>query len=95
MNDIVIRPARTTDVHAVRDLVDVYAPGGRLLSKNTVTLYEDVQEFTVAELGGKIVGCGALHVMWEDLGEVRTVAVLPEIKGKGIGTKIIAELEAS
>lgn len=93
MNDIVIRPARTTDVHAVRDLVDVYAPGGRLLSKNTVTLYEDVQEFTVAELGGKIVGCGALHVMWEDLGEVRTVAVLPEIKGKGIGTKIIAELE--
>ncbi len=93
MSEVIIRPARTKDVRAVRDLVDMYAPGGRLLAKNTVTLYEDVQEFTVAEIDGQIVGCGALHVMWEDLGEVRTVAVLPEQKGKGIGGKILDSLE--
>ncbi len=93
MSEILIRAARTTDVRAVRDLVDLYAPGGRLLSKNTVTLYEDVQEFAVAEIDGQIVGCGALHVMWEDLGEVRTIAVLPEHKGKGIGGKILLMLE--
>ena len=58
-----------------------------------MTLYEDVQEFLVAEIAGQIAGCGALHVMWSDLGEVRTVAVLPEHKGKGIGGKLLATLE--
>lgn len=93
MTEILIRSAQTKDVRAVRDLIDMYAPGGRLLAKNTVTLYEDVQEFTVAEVDGKIVGCGALHVMWEDLGEVRTIAVLPENKGQGIGGQILQVLE--
>ncbi len=87
-----IRQARTADVRAVRDLVDIYSPDGRLLSKNTVTLYEDVQEFIVAEIDNQIVGCGALHVMWEDLAEVRTVAVAPEHKGQGIGSKILDAL---
>ena len=89
---VVIRPARTKDVRDVRELIDRYSPDGRLLSKNTVTIYEDVQEFVVAELDGQVVGCGALHVMWEDLGEVRTVAVLPEFKGKGIGGQILTSL---
>ena len=69
-----IRRARTSDVPAIKALVDIYA-GKILLEKNLVTLYEAVQEFWVAELDGEIVGCGALHVLWADLGEVRTVAV--------------------
>ena len=44
-----------------------------------------IQQFVVAEDGGMVVGCGALHVMWEDLAEVRTVAVDPELAGRGIG----------
>jgi amino-acid N-acetyltransferase len=87
-----IRAARTSDVRMIRELIDTYAPGGRLLSKNTVTIYEDVQEFVVAERDGVVVGCGALHVMWEDLGEVRTVAVLPEFKGSGLGSRILDTL---
>ena len=66
--------------------------GGRLLSKETVTLYETVQEFTVAELDGEIVGCGALHVLWEDLAEVRTVAVVDKMRGKGVGNAIIEKI---
>ena len=90
---LVVRPARTSDVLAVRDLVENYAGDGpRLLRKNTVTLYEDVQEFYVAELDGKVVGCGALHVMWHDLGEIRTVAVDPSCKGQGIGSQLLAAL---
>ena len=90
---ITVRPARTSDVLAIRDLVENYAGDGpRLLRKNTVTLYEDVQEFFIAELDGVIVGCGALHVFWHDLGEIRTVAVSPDCKGKGIGSKIIEAL---
>jgi amino-acid N-acetyltransferase len=52
-------------------------------------LYEDVQEFTVAIEGEDVVGCGALHVLWEDLAEVRTVAVLDRLKGTGVGHKIL------
>ena len=65
MSDVTVRPARTQDVRAIRDLVDYYSPDGRLLSKATVTLFEDIQEFLVAERDGQVVGCGALHVLWE------------------------------
>ena len=87
--NLTIRPARTADIKAIRQIIDKYALHRRLLAKETVTLYEDVQEFTVAEVDGAIVGCGALHVLWEDLGEVRTVAVIDEYRGKKIGHQIL------
>ena len=92
--DAVVRRARTADVRAIRRLVDTYSPDRRLLSKATVTLYEDVQEFRVASRvsDGEVVGCGALHVMWEDLAEIRTVAVDPAHRGQKIGHRIVAEL---
>ena len=88
----VVRPARTTDVRTIRTFIDEYSSDGRLLSKATVTLFEDVQEFLVAELDGQVVGCGALHVMWEDLGEVRTLAVDPQFVGQGIGSALLRAL---
>ncbi len=84
-----IRSARTDDIKGIRQLIDSYAPQGRLLSKETVTLYESVQEFTVAVEGDQVVGCGALHVLWEDLAEVRTVAVAENLRGKGVGHQIL------
>lgn len=91
---MLIRPAQTGDVRTIRGMVDAYAPAGRLLSKATVTLYEDVQEFLVAVIGDEVVGCGALHVMWEDLAEVRTLAVHPEHRRSGVGSQILtAQLE--
>ena len=86
---IEIRPAQTKDIPAIRGLIDTYTLGGRLLSKETVTLYEDVQEFSVAVEDDVVVGCGALHVLWEDLAEVRTVAVIARLKGQGVGHKIL------
>ena len=84
-----IRPAQTRDIKGIRQLIDSYAPQGRLLSKETVTLYESVQEFTVAVEGDEVVGCGALHVLWEDLAEVRTVAVSEKLRGQGVGYQIL------
>lgn len=92
MTSVEIRDARTSDVRAVRRLVDEYSGGRVLLSKATVTLFEDVQEFFVAELNGEVVGCGALHVLWEDLGEVRTLAVDRTHRGKGIGDLLLRRL---
>ena len=91
-NQILVRPARTADIKAIRSIIDTYVLGRRLLSKETVTLYETVQEFTIAEYEGEIVGCGALHVLWEDLAEVRTVAVLESMRGKGVGNAIIKNI---
>lgn len=86
---IEIRPAKTQDIPGIRALIDTYTLGGRLLNKETVMLYEDVQEFTVAIKNGVVVGCGALHVLWEDLAEVRTVAVVETLKGQGVGHQIL------
>jgi amino-acid N-acetyltransferase len=91
--EVTIRRARTVDVRAIRRLVDVYAVDRRLLSKPTVALFEDVQEFWVAQRSdGVVVGCGAVHVMWEDLAEVRTVAVDPACRGQKIGHRLVSAL---
>jgi amino-acid N-acetyltransferase len=87
----VVRRARTSDVRAMKAVIDTYA-GRVLLAKQLVTLYEDVQEFWVAELDGEPVGCGALHVLWEDLGEIRTTAVLPSAAHRGIGHALVRQL---
>jgi amino-acid N-acetyltransferase len=93
-NVITVRRARTSDVPSVRRLVDPYVSEGILLDKATVTFYEAIQEFWVAERDedARVVGCGALHVMWEDLAEVRTLAVDPEFQGTGIGHQVLDTL---
>ncbi len=88
-----MRRARVRDVRAIQDLVDGYA-GAVLLAKQLVTLYEDVQEFWVAERGGVLIGCGALHVLWEDLAEIRTLAVRPDSLGHGVGHALVRQLVA-
>jgi amino-acid N-acetyltransferase len=88
---VIVRRARVGDVRKIKDLVDCYA-GAVLLAKPLVTLYEDVQEFWVAEREGMLVGCGALHVLWEDLAEIRTVAVHPDAVGRGVGQALVERL---
>jgi amino-acid N-acetyltransferase len=89
-----IRRARTRDVRAIGGLVDDNVDSGRLLAKATVTLYEDVQEFWIAERAGdgEVIGCGALHVLWEDLAEIRTIAVRADCQGKGVGHRLVEAL---
>ena len=89
---IEVRPARTSDIKAIHKLIVDFASGGRMLQKETVTLYESVQEFMVAVEDGKVVGCGALHVLWEDLAEVRSVAITENLRGNGIGNQILERI---
>lgn len=88
----VLRPALPADVRSVRSLVEPYAQRRILLAKELVGYYEAVQEFLVAEVDGVVVGCGALHVMWDDLAEIRTLAVHPEHLGTGVGHRLVSAL---
>jgi amino-acid N-acetyltransferase len=92
--DPVVRAARAADVRAIREIVRPLAESRVLVSKDAVTYYESLQQFRVAELDGEVVGCGALHVMWEDLAEVRTLAVRPDVLGRGVGSLLLEALVA-
>ena len=94
MTDYTVRRARTSDVPKILALVEPLVARRILLGKERVDLYGSVQEFRVAETDdGRLVGAGALHVMWEDLGEVRTLAVDDEWLGHGVGHALLAALE--
>ena len=95
MASFTIRSARTSDIPGIQALVEPLAQRRILLGKDRVVLYEAVQEFSVAQADdGTIIGCGALHVMWEDLGEVRTLAVTDEWLGRGVGHALLDRIEA-
>lgn len=96
----VVRSARPADARAIAELVRPYAEKHILIGKDLITYFEDIQEFTVAEgsgsaekeRGGDLIGCGALHVMWDDLAEVRTLAVKAEYRRRGVGHAVLSEL---
>jgi amino-acid N-acetyltransferase len=91
---LVVRPACTGDVNAIRHIVAPLADRRVLIAKEAVAYYESLQEFTVAELDGQVVGCGALHVMWEDLAEIRTLATRQGFSRRGIGAAVLEALVA-
>ncbi|MFB2596572.1 amino-acid N-acetyltransferase [Herbiconiux sp. P17] len=91
---VTVRRARTSDVPRIQELVEPLVQRRILLGKDAVVFYEAVQEFRVAEdANGLLVGCGALHVFWEDLGEVRTLAVHDDWLGQGIGHALLQQIE--
>ncbi|WP_460775618.1 amino-acid N-acetyltransferase [Microbacterium sp. GXF7504] len=95
MSEFTVRHARTADVRSIHEMLEPYVQRRILLGKDIVVLYEAVQQFVVAEdADGRVIGCGALHVMWEDLGEVRTLIVADEWLHRGVGRAIVEALEA-
>ncbi len=88
-----IRPAKVQDVKAMHKIIEFYADNKEMLHRSLNSIYENIQEYVVAEDKGKIIACGALHVSWDDLAEVKALAVEKSYARKGIGTKIVKTLE--
>ena len=90
-----VRAARTSDVPFIQALVEPLVQRRILLGKDSVVFYEAIQEFRIAEdENGVVIGCGALHVIWQDLAEVRTLAVVDEWLHHGVGHALMEQLEA-
>lgn len=89
-----LRRARTKDVRRMREIIGPYVDKRILVAKENVAYYEGLQEFEIAEVDGEIAGVGALHVMWEDLAEVRTLAVDPRYRGHRVGHALLDKLVA-
>lgn len=92
MPSFTLRSARTSDVAGIRRLVRPLADQRVLLEKEAVAYFESLQEFIVAVGDDDLLGCGALHVMWEDLAEIRTLATDESHRGEGIGKALLQEL---
>jgi len=87
-----IRKAKICDVELIHSLINQYAQEGLMLAKPRMALYENLRDFIVAEQDGAVLGVGALHIIWEDLAEIRSLAVDRKYCKKGIGKKIVNEL---
>ena len=91
-----IRPARVGDVHGMSALINQYASANVMLARGPQYLYQHIQDYMVATAPGGdgevVIGCGAVHVLWADLAEIRSIAVHPACKGLGLGRNMVAAL---
>jgi amino-acid N-acetyltransferase len=91
----VVRKARTFDVAAMHAIINHYAEKQLMLPKTNLQLYENLRDYSVAveaDASGQVIGCGALHIYWEDLAEIRALSVAPATVHKGIGSLLVESL---
>jgi amino-acid N-acetyltransferase len=84
-----VQPAAVADARAIHELVNGYARRGEMLPRTMSEIYEGLRDFSVVRDGGEVIACGALHIVWEDLGEVRSIAVRDDKQGLGLGTLLV------
>lgn len=89
MSEMDIRKANIKDVVNIQQLINSYAQEGKLLPRSLSELYERLRDFFVAEIDGNLIGSCALHIVWEDLAEIRSLVVASDMIKQGVGTKLL------
>lgn len=87
-----IRRATVKDVSSIVSLVNYYAQRGEMLPRSYSQVCEYIMNFLVWEDDGEVKGCGSLHILWDDLGEIRSLAISPQDTGRGWGREIVRQL---
>jgi len=87
-----LRRAKTKDVPQIVQLINHYAGKGEMLSRSQSQVFNALRDYVVIEENGRLVGCGALHVVWSDIAEIRSLAIAPERTGQGLGKRIVEYL---
>ena len=90
---ITYRDAIFDDVEALHKLLNDYAGEGLMLSRSRNSIYENIRDYIVAVEDAKVVGVGALHMVWDKLAEIRSLAIEHDYKSKNIGREIVRQLE--
>lgn len=85
-----IRKARVKDVIVMKQIISAYSKDELMLPRSLSEMYENIRDYYVYEIDGEVVGCCALHIVWEDLAEVLALAVRPECSRKGVGSKLVS-----
>lgn len=84
-----VERAAVTDVTSIHELVNGFARKGEMLPRTMAEIYESLRDYSIVRDGTAVVACGALHVMWEDLAEVRSLAVREDQQGHGLGAMLV------
>jgi amino-acid N-acetyltransferase len=84
-----LRKARISDIKAVHRLINDCAAKGEMLSRSLAELYDNMRDYFVYEEEGEVLGACALHICWEDLAEIRSLCVIPELRRRGIGRDLV------
>jgi amino-acid N-acetyltransferase len=84
-----IRKARIEDAKEIQNLINHYATANLMLPRSLNEIYDNIRDFYVAESDGKVIGCAALHISWEDLAEIKSLAVDEGSQKKGLGKKLV------
>jgi len=84
-----VEPAKISDVPRMHKLVNTFAGRGEMLARSLSEIYENIRDFVVIRKGKRIIGCAALHVMWSDLAEIKSVAVDEDLQKQGLGTLLV------
>jgi amino-acid N-acetyltransferase len=84
-----IRKARIKDIKQIQALINAFAKQDIMLARSLNELYENIRDFWVSENKGKVTGCAALHISWDDLAEIKSLAVNKRYQGRGIGSELI------
>ena len=92
-NEVIVRKATMSDIHALLKLINDYAANGIMLPRTEFEMSENIRDFSLAYLGERLAGCGALHFYTPTSGEVRSLAVDPDLKTRGVGRHIVEALE--
>jgi len=87
-----IRRAQIKDVNDITELINFYAKQSEMLSRSHMQVYSQLRDYYVATIDDRLVGCGALNIIWDNLAEVRSVAIAPEYVGQGLGRAIVDQL---
>ena len=89
---IKVEKAKISEVTGIHKLVNSFAGRGEMLARPLSEIYENIRDFVVVRKGKRIVGCAALHVMWSDLAEIKSVAVDEEVQHQGIGNQLVTAI---
>jgi len=86
---LLFRKAKISDIEAIHQLITYFADKDLMLARSRSSLYESLREFSVADVRGRVIGAGSLHIIWDDLAEIRSLAIDEDYQGQNIGRGLV------